>query len=495
MKIGIDFGTSFSLPATSYLDQNVILLPGGKYGIPSVFFYSDWDGVLIGEEAERAGQGSDARNLKREIKMELNSSFTADGRTFTAKEIVGHILRFIKDNAIETAAKEKLINEPLEGVVISVPGAFEHNEKAFIKEAAELSEAKGGPQLNVLGFIKEPVAAALSYFNTSLADKTKVLVYDLGGGTCDVAIVEADSSMKEKYTVIDSDMLRIGGKNWDSKLEQYIANEVEKQSGKSLGNNPGYLEKIKREAIVAKHAFSEKVAGKYRDRVRARIEIDGRTYQVPITKEIFDELTMDLFQQTVRLTKSILNRNDGENISKIVCVGGGSNMPQIQEGLLREFPTKTVQIFEPEKAIAIGAAIYAQYCDGQDTFLSDIAAFSYGTDCYRNYDKDPNDMIVVNLIKKGERLPVTREHGFTTMVENQKRMRFRIIENSNAVEEYSYQKGSASPIMEILLDLPPEMPKGTSAKLHMTLTADGIIEVTADDKRGKTISAKKQLYF
>lgn len=84
MKIGIDFGTSFSLPATSYLNQNVILLPGGKYGIPSVFYYSDWDGVLIGEEAERAGQGSDAKNLKREIKLELNSSFTADGRTFTA---------------------------------------------------------------------------------------------------------------------------------------------------------------------------------------------------------------------------------------------------------------------------------------------------------------------------------------------------------------------------------------------------------------------------
>lgn len=494
MKIGIDFGTSFSLPATSYLNQNVILLPGGKYGIPSVFYYSDWDGVLIGEEAERAGQGTDAKNLKREIKLELNSSFTADGKTFTAKQIVGYILNFIKENAIETASKEKLINEPLEGVVISVPAAFEHNEKALIKEASEIPASQGGPQLNVLGFIKEPVAAALSYFKTSLADKTKVIVYDLGGGTCDIAIVEANSALKEKYTVVDSDMIRIGGKNWDSKLESYIIREIEKQSGKNLRNNPGYLEKIKREAITAKHAFSERIAGKYRDRVKARVEIDGRTYQVPITKEIFDELTLDLFNQTVKLTKAVLDRNNGSSISKIVCVGGGSNMPQIQEGLKREFPTKSIQVFEPEKAVAIGAAIYAQYCDGKDTFLSDIAAFSYGTDCLRNYD-NLDDLVVVNLIKKGERLPLTRKHEFSTTKDNQRNMNFGIIENSNAIDKYDYERNSSPYIMEVVLELPPNMPKGTLATLHMTLTADGIIEVTADDRNGKTITAKKQLYF
>ena len=494
MKIGIDFGTSFSLPATSYLDQNIILLRGGKYGIPSVFYYSDWDGVLVGEEAERAGQGSEAKNLKREIKLELDSTFTADRKTFSAKQIVGYILNFIKENAI-VAAKEKLINEPLEGVVISVPAAFQHNEKAFIKEAAEIPISEGGPQFNVLGFIKEPVAAALSYFKTSLSDKTKVLVYDLGGGTCDIAVVEANSSLKEKYTVIDSDMLRLGGKNWDERIESYIIYEVEKQSGKSLRNNPGYMEKIKREAVTAKHAFSEKVAGKYRDRVRARIEIDGKTYQVPITKEMFDELTLDLFDQTVKLTKLVLDRNDGGSISKIVCVGGGSNMPQIQEGLKRAFSDKTIQVFEPEKAIATGAAIYAQYCDNKDAFLSDIAVFSYGTDCCRDYDKDPDDMIVVNLIKKGERLPLTRTHSFSTTKKDQRKMYFRIIENSNAVDEYDYERGSSPHIMEVVLELPPNMPKGTSATLHMTLTADGMIEVTADDRNGRKITTKKQLYF
>lgn len=495
MKIGIDFGTSFSLSATTYLGQNVILLPGGKYGIPSVFYYSDEDGVLIGEEAERAGQGSDAKNLKREIKLELNSSFTADGKTFTARQIVGHILNYIKENAIEIAAKEKLINEPLEGAVISVPAAFEHNEKAFIKEAAEILVSQGGPQLNVLGFIKEPVAAALAYFKTSLADRTKILVYDLGGGTCDIAIVEADSSLREKYTVIDSDMLRVGGKNWDSKLETYIIHEVEKQSGKSLRNNPGYLEKIKREAIIAKHAFSERIAGKYRDRVKVRVEIDGRTYQVPITKDMFDELTMDLFHQTLKLTKSVLDRNNGSSITRIVCVGGGSNMPQVQEGLKRAFQSKSIQVFEPEKAIAVGAAIYAQYCDADTPVLSDIASYSYGIRCYRNYERDPNDEIVVNIIEKGDRLPVTKKYGFMTSTDNMEILAFRVIENTKKVNQFAVTKETPASIMQVDLNMPKGSPRGTPATVYMTLTADGIIEVTAEDKKGRKITAKKQLYF
>ena len=123
MKIGIDFGTSFSLPATFYLDQNILLLPGGKYGIPSVFYYDEWAGVLIGEGAERAGQGNNAKNLVREIKLDLRSTFAVDDKTFSAKQIVSYILRYVQDCAI-TTAREKLIEDPLEGVVISVPAKF-----------------------------------------------------------------------------------------------------------------------------------------------------------------------------------------------------------------------------------------------------------------------------------------------------------------------------------------------------------------------------------
>ncbi len=491
MKLGIDFGTSFSLPATTYLNSNVVLLPSGKYGIPSVFYYDEWEGVLVGEDAENAGQGEEAKNLKREIKLELNSSFTADGKTFTAKQIVGYILNNVKENAL-SAAKTKLMDDKLEGVVISVPVAFGNNEKEFIREAAQIPTSQGGPGFKVLGFVKEPVAAALAYFKTSLADKTRVLVYDLGGGTCDVAIVEANSLINEKYTVIDSDMRRIGGKNWDSRLEEFITREVEKQSGLSLKNNPAYKEKIKRAAISAKHSFSEKVGEKYRDKVRARVEVNGRSYNVPITKELFDELTMGLLNDTIRMTKEILNRNNGNTISKIVCVGGSSNMPQVIEGLKRAFPTKTIQVFEPEKSIAIGAAIYAQFCDGKDTHLSDIASFSYGIRCYSASDN--NKRIVVNLIKKGDRLPKTNSHGFVTRLDKSTAINFSIFESTNVSDEYDYVS-TEEPIMQVRLDFKATVPKGTDADTFLTLTSDGILEIKAKDRKGHSVEAKKQLNF
>jgi len=490
MKIGIDFGTSFSLPAVPYLDTNIVLLPSGKYGIPSVFYYDEWEGVLVGEDAENAGQGEEAKNLKREIKLELNSNFVADGKTFTGKQIVGYILNNVKENAI-AAAKAKLIDEPLEGVVISVPAAFAHNEKEFIKQAAQIPTSQGGPGLNVLGFIKEPVAAALAYFNTSLADRTRILIYDLGGGTCDVAIVEANSSVNEKYTVIDSDMQRIGGKDWDARLEAFIRREVEQQSGISMENNPGYREKIKRAAISAKHSFSEKVGEEYRDRVRARVEVNGKSYNVPITKDAFNELTRGLLEQTLQMARNIVNKNNAYPIDKIVCVGGSSNMPQVLEGLRRTFPGKDIQIYEPEKAIAIGAGIYAQFCDGKDSFLSDIASFSYGTDCFATSYSD--EKIILNLLRRGDRLPKTCSNSFSIRKPSDK-MYFKIYESPIGDDKYPYEFASES-FMTIVLDFGAVMPSGHSATLYMTLTPDGIIEVSAEDGNGHKVKATKQLNF
>ena len=335
------------------------------------------------------------------------------------------------------------------------------------------------------------MAAALAYFKTSLADKTRILIYDLGGGTCDVAIVEANSSVIEKYTVIDSDMKRVGGKDWDSRLEDYIRGEVEKQSGLSMSDNPSFKEKIKRAAISAKHSFSEKVGESYRDRVRARVEVNGKSYNVPITKELFDKLTMSLLDQTLTLANELLIKNDKNSVDKIVCVGGGSNMPQVMEGLKRTFPGKDIQIYEPDKAIAIGAGIYAQFCDGKDTFLSDIASFSYGTNCYAAPDRD--EEIIVNLIKRGDRLPSSCEHSFSIRNESDK-MYFRIYESKIASANYPFEQAD-KPFMTVILKFGEKKQAGYAATLHMTLTPDGIMEIRADDRNGHTVNVTKQLHF
>ncbi len=496
MKLGIDFGTSFSLGATIHLGTKEILLPGGTYGIPSVFYYDDWEGVLIGEAAEDAGQGDQAKNLRREIKLDLNSTFVADGKRFSAKEIVGHILSYVKEVSLQTA-QEKMIDERLEGVVISVPAAFTGNEKEFIRAAAEIPTSRGGPGLKVLGFIKEPVAAALAYFDTPLNDDTKILVYDLGGGTCDVAIVKADSRAEEKYTVVDSDMLRIGGKNWDEKLQAYITAELEKQSGISVHGNPAYTEKIKRAAVKAKEDFSVKRGTSYRDKVRAKIEINGRNYSVEITKQIFNELTLELLNKTITMTRALIDKNGGIKIDKLICVGGSSNMPQVIEGLKDAFKGMDIRVYKPETAVALGAAIYAQFCKEHGAgsrVLSDIAPYSYGIRCYEDYDKNPDREIVVNLIFKGDRLPKQSHNYFHTIRDEQTYLTFKVFESTLTKKNCElYEVGDY--VMEVELPLPHRPPKYTNVDVTMTLNADGLIEVTADDGKGHLIRGDKHLNF
>ncbi|MBR3358790.1 MAG: Hsp70 family protein [Solobacterium sp.] len=491
MRIGIDFGTCFSLPALQSDDRTVFLLPPGVYGIPSLFYYDEWEGIQTGEAANKAGQGTDAVNLKRAVKLSLPSTFTADGKTFTGKQMAAAILAGVVSQA-QSIARTKLITEPIDEAVISVPAAFTQAEKRILREAAETPVKDGGPGIKVIGFIKEPVAAALSYFRDSMKDHTRILVYDLGGGTFDIAIVEADSRLREKYTVIDSATLRIGGNDWDARIEEYLASMLEKECGFAVSNDPGHMEKIRREANSVKHAFSENICGAFPQRVRARIEVNGRNHNIPMTSQMFDELTGELFRKTVKETKRLLDANKDQPVQDIICVGGSTNMPQVQNGLKSEFPDKNVHFYEPEKAVASGAAIYAEYCDGKEPYLTDIAAFSYGTDCYPDFENDPTRRVIINLVRRGQRLPVSSTDRFRTAVNNQRHMYFDIFETEQDVREYDY-KDRVRPILSAELELPAGLAKGTLCKLDMTLNKDGLLEICAS--YGNDLRSEASLYL
>ena len=149
------------------------------------------------------------------------------------------------------------------------------------------------------------------------------------------------------------------------------------------------------------------------------------------------------------------------------------------------------QIFEPENSIACGAAIYAQSCD----IVSDIAAYSYGIRCYQDYDKDPVKKIIVNLIKKGDRLPKTGEYHFSTIEDDMGTSSFKVFESAVTEDECEPEAVPAEHILEVVLDLPEGTPKGTSVTAKMTLTTDGLIEVIADDKNGHISKGRKKLNF
>jgi molecular chaperone DnaK len=438
MKIGIDFGTSFSLPAGMINGFPSTLLPNGEYGIPSVFYYDSEVGIQIGSSAEDNADFQ-PRYVKRDIKMEIGThidSFVADGKTFSKKQIIGSIFKEITRVSQQESTRRELASQSIDGVVISVPAAFTFRELNFIREAAQASKTNGGAGLNVLGFIREPVAAAIAYFNAPKAeDKKTILVYDLGGGTCDVALVKSDKNSREWYKVIDSDMKRIGGRDWDKVLISIIKRKY-REKASNISFDDEAEGKIRKQAIQAKHILSRQQTA------RVSVLIAGRTHSCVITSEEFERSTAEILQDTMSIVDNLMRKNNSR-ADYIVCVGGSSNMPQVRKAFEKEYPTISIKLYEPEKAIAFGAAIYAEHLS-EDYFLHDISKFSYGAQFIEDFTmyKDKNRLRIWNLIYKGSQLPSTGKTISTMVEDGQTNVYIAIFESSCTDNIYHPNQGT-----------------------------------------------------
>ena len=488
MYIGIDFGTSFSQAGTMYLGKPLVLLNPGEYGVPSEFYYDRDCDILVGQDAVDAGQGDAAANLVSEVKMAILSgrSFTLDGRTFTAKEIIKEIYKTVILRAIQAARKRSIENVEIQGAVISVPAKFGMQERALIAEAAK--ECLGATKIPIRAIIKEPVAAALAYYNMELEDNKYILVYDLGGGTCDVALVRSDSSAREHYVVVDSDMVRLGGRNWDEELSRHITQVIENKSGTRIRGNVGFEEKIRRAAISAKIDLSDVS----KTRAIARVELNGRIYTAPITRSAFDEITQHLLNQTFDCLQNVYDRNIAScQIDEIICVGGSSNMLQVEEGLQKRFPRCKVRLYEPEHAVVNGATIFANM--PQTNVLVDIANFSYGTGSNTHYGYPDNREIVSNILKKGTKLPATCFRNYTPVRDNQESVLFDIYESEITEWEFDKSEPNKRFIGNVVLTLPPHSPVTLDLKCQISLNTEGMLEVEASEPSGKKIKSTFEL--
>lgn len=483
MKIGIDFGTSFSLPAALINNSPATLLPGGIYGVPSVFYYDRRRDILIGQPADDKSTirpENVVRNIKMEISNPNKKNFRLDGRTFSKKQIVGGILREIKQIALEGIERQQLISKQIDGAVISVPAAFTLRELDFIRAAAQ-EEAN----LNVIGFIREPVAAAISYFNApSAEDKKTILVYDLGGGTCDVAIVRADRNSREWYKVIDSDMLRIGGRDWDKLLGELIKRKCREQNS-DIEFDLRTESKILRTANDAKHYLSRL------EKFISDIEIDDELYDIEITRAEFEKITSELLQDTMRLVDRLKSKC-ASKIDYIVCVGGSSNMPQVRKAFEKNYRNIEIKLFEPEKAIAFGAAIYAEHVK-EENFLSDICKFSYGAEYIQDFDKykDYDRLRIYNIIYKDDALPTSGESK-SYAIDDGTDTYIAIYESECTDKVYLPEDGTH--IGEIRIRGLRDSKKGDETILTVNIDRSGLMQLKAVDKRtGKNAEATIQL--
>lgn len=487
MKLGIDFGTSFSKIATIDLDQPVLLLNPGEYGIPSEFYYDREYKILVGQDALDAGQGYAADNLVSEVKMSILSGkdYSLDGRTFSSQEIVKEIYKKLITKAM-VFSKRRLIDNIIEEIVISVPAKFGVQERELIRNAAKESvkECLDGKKPPVL-IIDEPVAAALSYYRDTLEDNKHILVYDLGGGTCDIALVKADSSLSEHFTVVDKDMIRVGGRNWDEELEKYIAQRIQIKSGISIEGNAGLEEKIRRAAIRVKHDLSDPS----NEQSFFRVELNNRMYTESISKKTFDEITLHLLRRTFDCLQEVYDSNSVSCIiDEIICVGGGSNMLQVEEGLLKRFPHCRIRLYKPEHAVVYGTAIYANMPHKES--LVDISNFSYGTDTNTHYGFPDNKKVVLNLITCGDKLPANRSSTFCPVEDNQETITFKIYESEITDREYEISTSEKRYVGQVTLKLPPNTAKSTSVLFRLKLNPQGLLEVRASEPSGEDIEAQ-----
>ena len=484
MRIGIDFGTSFSVPAALINNSAVTLLSGkydNKYGMPSVFYYESGREVSIGFTADKNAvrrPENAVRNIKMEISNPDKKFFRLDGKTFNKKQIVGNIFREIKQIALEGIEHKQLVSQKIDGAVVSVPAAFTLRELNFIRDAAQ-DEAG----LKVLGFVREPVAAAIAYFNAPGAEDEKtILVYDLGGGTCDVAIVRSDKNSSEWYKVLESDMQRIGGRDWDKLLGELIKRKCREQDSYIRFSSRAEA-KILKEANEAKHYLSqEEIYDSY-------INIDGEDYDFRITRAEFEQITSELLQSTMRMVDK-LKRKCSRKIDYIVCVGGSSNMPQVPKAFKKNYPDIELKIYEPEKAIAFGAAIYAEHLT-EENFLRDICKFSYGARYIQEYETyhDKKRLRIYNLIYKGDELPASAEDSSYSIEDGQKSSYIAIYESECTDEIYLPEDGTH--IGEIEIRGIENSKKNDETLLTITIDRSGLMQLKAVDKRtGKSADAQ-----
>lgn len=576
MYLGVDFGTSYSQVAYRHNGVVKVLEKSGQYGIDSVFYYDsisaeermneyinsfkkeiskkaindgtpkteeeilkEVDSIMtklekyhfgtVGNTAYRyVGYEDSFNNLVREVKVKIGEEFELDGETFTAEEIIKAIYHEVIFNFAKKRGEEYLPDFTVDGVVLSHPVQFTMHEVNTLCSAAK-NCLGDGTSVNVIATIKEPVAAAIAYYEArpDLPDGTGILVYDLGGGTCDVALVCKKAESDQEFEVIDAGMLRVGGRDWDDIVYDYIANEIKskKPDNDFIFNNADNVFSFVKLAREMKEELTESNSSKRMVDFWTEEGIRD-TLKIEITRAMFDDLSQTLRNQTVNmLEKMYLSHVDNVNIEEIILVGGSSYMPQIKEGIEERFEHKniTVRLHNPVHATCQGAAIYADklmqklkenYTDDEiqekydqinnsdettgnmaalllfdegenNNVITDIIPFSYGI----KYHYSGNTYIK-NLVKRGEVFPATGVCRDFNPKNDATSVKIEIYESENSESSYCYNGERL--VGHVILDVPEGITRSDKIECVINILSLDTVKVSANGK-GKNASAEFKL--